>query len=111
MNACKDKINHKIQGYHELIRANIEQIHGLECETEHVKKDIESIKHEQIGHYRKLLKEGIDSRKDGLIWIIKVLWLLGVDARVEDFPSYMDSESIKYLLEYAKMDIKRSEMH
>lgn len=58
-----------------------------------------------------MLKEGIDSRKDGLIWIIKALWLLGQDVIIANMPTYLDSESIKFLLEYAKLDIKRSEMH
>lgn len=64
-----------------------------------------------MDHYKKLLKEGIDSRKDGLIWIIKVLWLLEEDIDISDMPNYLDSELIKFLLDYAKMDIKRSEYH
>jgi hypothetical protein len=83
----------------------------FEYEVEQIKKDIESTRLEQVGHYRKLLKEGIDSRKDGVIWIIKALWLLGEDAKIEHFPAYLDSESIKFLLDYAKYDIKRHELH
>lgn len=39
------------------------------------------------------------------------MWLLGADAQIEHFPSYLDSECIKFLLEYAKLDIKRTEIH
>lgn len=53
----------------------------------------------------------MDSRKDGLIWIIKALWLLGKDVMIADMPTYIDSEGIQFLLDYAKLDIKRSEMH
>lgn len=58
-----------------------------------------------------MIKEGIDSRKDGLIWIVKALWLLNQDVEVSDMPSFLDSELIKFLLEYGKMDIKRGELH
>jgi hypothetical protein len=58
-----------------------------------------------------LLKDGIDARKDGLIWIIKALWLLEQDVSISCMPTFLDSESIKFLLEYGKMDIKRCHLH
>ena len=57
------------------------------------------------------MKEGIDSRKDGLIWIIKAIWFLGEDVNIEHMPTYLDSDAIKFLLEYGKLDIKRCELH
>lgn len=57
-----------------------------------------------------MLKEGIDARKDGLIWLIKALWLLGEDVNVNCMPLFLDSECIKFLFENAKMDIKRHEL-
>lgn len=82
----------------------------FEFEIERIKRDIESTKEEQLTHYRALLKEGIDSRKDGLIWIIKAIWLLGEDINIEHMPTYLDSGAIKFLLEYGKLDIKRCEL-
>ena len=83
----------------------------FEFETQQIKKDLASTKDEQIQHYQELLKTGVDSRKDGLIWIIKALWLLGKDVAIADMPSYLDSEAMKFLLDYSKLDIKRCEMH
>lgn len=48
----------------------------MEHQIESLKKDINFTKFEQINHYSGILKEGIDARKEGLIWVIKVLWLL-----------------------------------
>jgi hypothetical protein len=46
-------------------------------DIDQIKKDIIETKNEQIIHYKNLLSQGIDARKDGLIWIIKAMWLLG----------------------------------
>eukprot|EP00347_Sterkiella_histriomuscorum_P004311 403360932 len=111
LNQKKEKINAKIAKCNERIQTNIIQIHMFEFEAEQIKKDIQSTRTDQVAHYRKLLKEGIDSRKDGLIWIVKAIWLLGYDINIADMPEYLDSEAIKFILEYGKLDIKRSELH
>lgn len=111
MNLKKEKINKKIAICNEKIHINISQLHLFEFEIEQIKKDISSTKSEQVEHYQQLLKEGIDSRKDGLIWIIKAIWLLGQDVNIAIMPTYLDSDSIKFILDYAKLDIKRSELH
>jgi hypothetical protein len=57
------------------------------------------------------LKRGVDARKEGLIWIVKVLWLLDEEVHVAHMPPFIDSDCMKYLLEYAKSDMKRYELH
>ncbi|CDW80296.1 UNKNOWN [Stylonychia lemnae] len=111
LNQKKEKINGKIAKCNERIQNNVNQIHMFEYEVDQIRKDINSTKAEQVEHYQKLLKEGIDSRKDGLIWIIKAIWHLGNDVNLADMPNYLDSESISFLLDYGKLDIKRSELH
>lgn len=53
----------------------------------------------------------MDARKEGLIWVIKVLWLLGEDVNITHMPSFLDGDCMRFLLEYAKMDIERHELH
>jgi hypothetical protein len=53
----------------------------------------------------------MDTRKDGLIWVIKALWMLDVDVHIEHMPSFLDNQSMNFLLNYAKQDLKRSELH
>jgi hypothetical protein len=73
--------------------------------------DAKNIKNEQIKHYYELLNQGLDCRKEGLIWIIKNLWFLNENVAMSSFPDFLDTESIKYLLEYAKLDIKKNEIN
>ncbi len=47
-----------------------------------------------------------DLRQEGVIWIVKNLWNLGQDILLSKFPSIFDADSISFLLDYAKSDIK-----
>lgn len=107
----KNKLQQKIDKKNVLIKYNTTEIQQLEEEVKLMKQDIEITKNEQIFHYRQILKRGQDCRKDGLIWVIKVLWNLNQDIIIDDMPEFLDSKAIKFLLEYAKYDIKRHEIH
>jgi len=54
-----------------------------------------------LTHYHKLLNQGIDTRKEGIVWIIRSIWNLGFSVIVSHFPSYLDEKSIKFLFKYA----------
>jgi hypothetical protein len=48
----------------------------------------------KIKHYTNLLKEGADTRGQGLCWIIKKLRGLGIQATEEHFPPFLENKTI-----------------
>ena len=66
------------------------------------KDEIQQIKNALLLHYHKLLSEGRDTRKEGLIWIIKAIWALGCTVVLSYFPSFLDEELICYLFKVNK---------
>ena len=61
-------------------------------------------------HYLNILKEGKDSRKDGLAWIIMEIFYLNKKILLSNFPKYLDIDSIHYLLKMANLNIKISQL-
>ena len=57
-------------------------------------------------HYLGLLKEGKDSRKEGLAWIIMEIFYLNKKILFSNFPNYLDNECIHYLFKIANLNIK-----
>jgi len=64
----------------------------------------------QLAYYHQLLFEGVDTRKDGLIWIIKGIWLLGHTVKLQKMPAFLDKDAIEFLLKYAKLDMEADEL-
>ena len=59
--------------------------------------EYKEIKAELFLHYLNILKEGKDSRKDGIIWIIKAIWGLGYDILFSYLPIFLDDKSISFI--------------
>ena len=57
-------------------------------------------------HYLHLLKDGKDSRKDGLSWIIIEIFYLNKKVLTPNFPKYLDINCIHYLFKMANLSIK-----
>ena len=57
-------------------------------------------------HYLSLLKEGKDSRKEGLAWIIMEIFYLNKKILFSNFPNYLDNDCIHYLFKMANLNIK-----
>ena len=57
-------------------------------------------------HYLHLLKDGKDSRKDGLAWIIIEIFYLNKKVLTPNFPKYLDIDCIHYLFKMANLSIK-----
>jgi len=65
----------------------------------------------QINHYYSILKKGADVWQEGLLWVIKVLWILGENnILISKFPHFFDSQSVSYILDQAKNNINESEL-
>ena len=57
-------------------------------------------------HYLSLLKEGKDSRKEGLAWIIMEIFYLNKKILASNFPRYLDNDCVHYLFKMANLNIK-----
>ena len=55
--------------------------------------------------YYRALKEGKACRSDGIRWVIKGIWTMGEDVPVSAFPSFLDRESMQYLLDQAEREV------
>lgn len=69
-----------------------------------ISKELNSIKNQLMMHYHSLLKEGRDTRTEGLVWIVKAIWNLGSSVILSFIPNYLDSQSIDYLFITAHKD-------
>ena len=56
-------------------------------------------------YYLDILKEGNDTRNEGLSWIVKEIFYLGKNALISYFPKYLDDISIQYIINQAKLNI------
>lgn len=64
------------------IKANSAQIAELDVKVESIKGELEALQVQQIDHYYKVLQFGMDTRQEGLSWVIKALWILGENVKI-----------------------------
>lgn len=83
------------------IDRNSHRIAELEVEIKSAKQQLKVLKGEEIGHFGALLKEGVDSRSEGLAWVVVKLWELGTETPREAFPGYLEEETVEVILTIA----------
>lgn len=90
--------NIKKEFYDELIKkqTELDKLKGKERE----------IKNSLIVHFHLLLSEGTEFRQEGLIWIIREIFLLESDVLINFFPSYLDEKCIIYLIINAQLNME-----
>lgn len=66
------------------------KIAGIKCEAA-------KLREEQYDHYHVLLQKGLDTRHDGLSWIIKAIWNLGKNVNLSKLPAYLDDKAVEFL--------------
>ena len=75
-----------------------------------LKKEVYNIRKKLLNIYHIKLYEGLDYGKEGLISIIKDIWNLGVNVDTNYMPTYLDDESIEFLLNKANHSIEISKI-
>jgi len=75
-----------------------------------VKKEVHIIRKKLLNIYHIKLYEGLDYGKEGLISIIKDIWNLGVNVDTNYMPTYLDDDSIEFLLNKANHSIEISKI-
>ena len=75
-----------------------------------VKKEVNNIRKKLLNIYHIKLYEGLDYGKEGLISIIKDIWNLGVNVDTNYMPTFLDDDSIEFLLNKANHSIEISKI-
>ena len=65
-----------------------------------------SIKEKLYTHYLKLLKDGADTRNEGLAWIVYEILNLGKNVLMSYIPKYLDEKCVKFIFEKAHLIMK-----
>ncbi len=88
-----------------------EEIFEIEKEIDMLKKTKKLVKDQLYTHYLKLLKEGKDTRNEGLSWIIKEIYLLGKKVLMSYIPNFLDQGGIDFIFDLAKVSLKIKELN
>ena len=73
-------------------------INALETEISGLKKKVDKLKNEQANYYLDILKIGIDSRREGLTWVVKRLVELNFPLSYKIFPVFLNKEQADYII-------------
>ena len=98
----KQKMVEKIQIDRNTISSDI---HKLESEKEELKRKRKKLVEHLYIYYLNKLKEGNDTRNEGLSWIVKEIMNLGKNVLISYFPKYLSEESISYIINQSKLKI------
>ena len=79
------------------------KIKVLEEEKKIINLENEEIKNNLYNHFLELLKEGDDTRNEGLSWIIKEIFYLGKNVLISYLPKFLDEQGIAFLFKQAKI--------
>ena len=95
----KNKKNEKINELNE-VNKSLKKLHD----------DKKKVIEELYMHYLKILKDGVDTRNEGLSWIIREIFNLDKKVIVSFFPKFLDKLCIKYLFNVTHINMKITEI-
>ena len=105
-NEKKNAINEQKLVQVEEAKKKTQEIKQLEelitTKNKHLDKSLETL----LDHYHKILYEGLDTRQEGLSWVIKAIWKLGQNVNISFFPKFLDPISIDYLFTVAHKSVE-----
>ncbi|CAG9324395.1 unnamed protein product [Blepharisma stoltei] len=90
----------------EEISKRAEPLAYLDSQSTLIRKQLGAVKDAQISHYLSLLKEGKDTRSEGLSWIIKQLWRLNLAVSPDMFPNFLDNDAIHCIIFIAQKSLE-----
>lgn len=85
---------------------NLSKISDIDKEIKKKKKEFFELSRQQMQYYLNLLREGIDTRTEGISWIIKRLLELRTHLEWKHFPRFLDPSQVRFLIEVSNMEIK-----
>ena len=102
MDAKKELIN-TIEETKDKIEETAHQIRNLMLK-------FKQLQEEQQKYYLTILKEGTDTRKEGLTWVIEALLEIQSEPSNGDFPFFLNQEQIDYLMLMAKLSLEKKQI-
>ena len=87
------------------------EIKEIDNQIEKLKNSKKILKDKLYIHYLKLLKEGKDTRNEGLSWIIKEIYYLGKKVLMSYLPKYLDKKAIDFIFDQAHFSIKIKDLN
>ena len=88
----------------------VNKIKSYEKDLKIFREEKNEIKNELLSHYHTILHEGKDIRKDGLSWVIQAIWNLKSQVLPSYLPTFLDEDSISFLLNFSNKKIKLNEL-
>jgi hypothetical protein len=115
--ACQLELVTKEREFQELVLTlekevadNSAKTQELDIKVRDLRGLLRSLHSQQIDHYRKILHDGLDTRSEGLSWVVKSLWKLGEKVEVSMFPPFLDLTSIHVILFVAQKGMELEEL-
>ena len=103
----------KIKEISDSIQKRKAELNSIEEKIKVLDKNLSKLKGEEnekineiMYHYKEILYGGVDSRSEGLIWVLKAIWKLGRNIPLDYFPTFLDEKSVNFLFEYAHKSLE-----
>lgn len=93
-----------------LIEKNKDEIEVINHHQAEYKLLYQEMSKNQQNYYLTILKQGIDTRTEGLSWVIKKLIELKTPLDNSHFPPFLNLEQIDYLLDISKINYESSQL-
>lgn len=88
------------------INNKAKELKTVEEEIDFLRKGLKLVKQDIIKHFLQILKQGIDTKGEGLYTTVKFLLSFNINLEVENFPTGIDSTSIKCIIELAEKQLE-----
>ena len=116
-----DDLNSEIKNYDEkyslikdelngLLKTSSDRINQLTVESRQLKYIFKELNNQQTQYYLNILKNGSDTRTEGLSWIVKRLMELNVQIDSSMFPGFLDQEQIDYIIQISKLGFETAQL-
>ena len=86
------------------------KLNEIDKSVKELKLKSDTLKCSLSNHYFSLLSEGKDTKNQGLQWIVISLWKLGESVTMEHFPTYLDPDSIHFILFLSQKTLESEEI-
>ena len=93
------------------IKSKNREMGQIEGKLEEARKRLKSIKNNIIAYYIEILKDGTDTRGEGLYCIVKQLVTYGMQVKPLMFPAFFDEISIDTILKIAEKSLEIDEIY
>ena len=81
-------------------------LNKIDKELDETRKEEKEIINKLMLFYKELLFKGNQTKKDGIVWIIKSIWYLGENVPLSFMPEFLYLEAIEYLFQRAQLQLE-----